>query len=189
MNNDVNLQQLFQEGRERMNNIQYHRDAFLPYYDFSDNDAYYAWIGKATRYLNIKYPGDKDVDKFEKLSEERITPLQQSKLLAILEALVVLPEIVKNKEEKPLSSISIVNGQYQSQEQSQNILLEAFLCALHEELSNKQIRELKEVSGNETMNTEEKKESILEKIKGFGKDTLSNIIANVLTNPSVWGMI
>lgn len=61
-----------------------------------------------------------------------------------------------------------------------------FVDALHEELSRKQIREVKEIAENTNLTHEEKKSSILNKIKDFGIDTLSNIVANVLTNPAIW---
>ena len=32
-----------------------------------------------------------------------------------------------------------------------------------------------------------KKGSLLEKIKSFGMDTLSNIVANIVTSPAIWG--
>lgn len=61
-----------------------------------------------------------------------------------------------------------------------------FVDALHEELSRKQIREVKEIAENTNLTHEEKKSSILNEIKDFGIDTLSNIVANVLTNPAIW---
>jgi hypothetical protein len=48
---------------------------------------------------------------------------------------------------------------------------------------------LKEIAEDTEIGTEEKKSSILDKIKEFGKDTLASIVANVLTNPAIWGMM
>lgn len=186
MDNNVILQDLIKEGRDRANRIQYHSDAFLPYYDFPDKDAYFAWLGKTTRFLNIQYPGDKDVEKFEKISEEQISPSQQSKLLAILEAVAAMP-VVKKDETEVSFMVSGANGHHQTQ--AQNLFLEIFVEALHEELSKKQIREIEAIAEDEGLNEDEKKTLILNKIKDFDMDTLSNIVANVLANHNVWGMI
>ena len=39
---------------------------------------------------------------------------------------------------------------------------------------------------NYEKNPEEKKSTLLEKIKEFGKDVLSNIMANIITNPDFY---
>lgn len=31
------------------------------------------------------------------------------------------------------------------------------------------------------------KGTLIEKVKSFGLDTLSNILANIVTNPAIWG--
>lgn len=186
MDNNVNLPDLIKEGRDRANRIQYHSDAFLPYYDFSDKDAYFAWLGKTIRFLNIQYSGDKDVEKFEKISEEQISPSQQSKLLAILEAIAALPVIQKDETGVAMLA-SDTSGHHQTQ--AQNLFLEVFVEALHEELSKKQIREIEAIAEDEGLNDDEKKTLILNKIKDFDMDTLSNIVANVLANHNVWRMI
>lgn len=179
---EISIKDLIQEGRERANRIQYHPDAFLPYYDFSDKDAYYAWLGKASRLLNIQYPGDKDVEKFEKLSEASIGPAQQSKLLAILEAFEALPQLVKREDDSQPSTV-IVNNQ--TQQQSQNMCSFVFSEAIKDEITGKQLKELMEIVNDKMLNDVEKQRTLIEKLKSFGIDVLGSIIANIITNPLV----
>lgn len=182
MAQDVSLKDLIQEGRERANRIQYHPDAFLPYYDFTDADAYYAWLGKATRLLKIQFPGDKDVEKFEKLSEGSIGPAQQSKLLAILEAFAALPQVVRSNNASQPSTI-IVNNQ--TQHQSHDICMFVFSEAIKDEITGKQLKELMEIVNDKEKNDADKQKSLIEKLKTFGIDVLGNIIANIITNPVI----
>ena len=53
-----------------------------------------------------------------------------------------------------------------------------------DELTGKQLKDLKAALADEKSG---KKGSLLEKIKSFGMDTLSNILANIVTNPAIWG--
>jgi len=182
---EISIKDLIQEGRERANRIQYHPDAFLPYYDFSDKDAYYAWLGKVTRFLNIMFPGDKDVEKFEKLSEGSIGPSQQSKLLAILEAFDALPQLVK-RDDASLPSTVIVNNQ--TQQQSQSVCMLVFSEAIKDEITGKQLKELLEIVNDKEKNDADKQKSLIEKLKSFGIDVLGNIIANIITNPLISSM-
>lgn len=70
-----------------------------------------------------------------------------------------------------------------SQNQTLNISL--FIEAIKDELSGKQIKELKDIESSES-DPIKKKEKIITKIKSFGSDILSNIVANILTNPTIW---
>ncbi len=56
-----------------------------------------------------------------------------------------------------------------------------FIEALNQELSKEQLEIIKELVHNKS-----DKKTIMQTLGGFGKDILSNIIANVLTNPSLY---
>ena len=60
-----------------------------------------------------------------------------------------------------------------------------FIDAIADELTGKQYKELKSIA-QEYPNPENSKPKIAEKLKSFGGDVLSNIVANIVTNPSVW---
>jgi len=184
----MELNELIQQGRVLKSSLQFHTGNYFDYYTHANNQEYESWLMLTRRYINTMYTGDKFVTEFELLSEERNpTPELFDKMLAILEAMKQLPEDVKGTTEKANPMVAITNTQNQSQ--SKNVMLKVFVEALHEELSGKQIRELKSVAEDENLNEEEKKSTILDKIKEFGKDTLASIVANVLTNPTIWGMM
>ena len=55
--------------------------------------------------------------------------------------------------------------------------------AIKDEIGRNGIEDLKDIEGD----TEDaKKQNLLSKLKGFGGATLSNILANILTNPTIW---
>lgn len=73
----------------------------------------------------------------------------------------------------------------QSQQQNQSIKLNVILEALQDELNGKQLKEIQEIIDNDGP-VEEKKASIIKKIASFGSGLASNILANILTNPSLY---
>lgn len=85
--------------------------------------------------------------------------------------------------EKPQKAGSGININL-TQNQSVNINL--LISAFEDELTVSQMREVTEImQSNE--DSKSKKVKILEKIKSFGSDIASNILANILTNPGLWG--
>ena len=84
--------------------------------------------------------------------------------------------------------ITINNTQNQTQNQEQNIIIEIFLDAIKDELNGKQRKELLAIAEN-AENPKEVHKRIVEKLKGFGIDISANIVANVLTNPTVWSSL
>ena len=184
----MEIDELIRQGRELKNSLQCHYSDFGDYYTHHDNQAYESWLAYTRRYLKTQYADDEFIAEFEKVSSEgHSSPEKMDKMIALLNAISQLPQVVKKASVLPNPTVTINNTQTQSQ--SQNMFLEVFIDALHEELSKKQIRELKEIAENNEIGEEEKKSSILEKIKDFGKDTLASIVANVLTNPAIWGMM
>lgn len=90
-----------------------------------------------------------------------------------------LPE---NKKPEITNGINIsVN-----QNQNQSVQIHFIWESIKDELTGKQIRELEEVI-NEDLPAENKKGKVIEKLKSFGGDILTNIIANILTNPNIFG--
>lgn len=185
----MTIEELIEQGKVLKNSLRERSNEWGTWYAHANQDAYENWLMLTKRYINTHYPGDKGVAEFEKLADyAHPTPTQMAKMIGILEAMKQIPEISRTNEPKVQSPlVSITNTQ--SQSQTQNIFIEVFVEALHEELSKKQIRELKAIAEGENRTSEEKKASILDKIKDFGLDTLSGVIANVLSNPAVWAMM
>jgi hypothetical protein len=193
---DITIQNLITEQKNRIPTLQYH-DAMLPYYDYPDMDLYYKWLEKAKRFIEINYPDDKHIADFEQISKQDIWPNQQAKLLAILEAFAVLPIAISRIKPSPKKqdhergpihiTTNINNSNSQTQNQQQSFTVELFLEAIKDDLTGRQIKELKAVVADADNNLQKARPGIIEKLKSFGADVASNIVANLLTNPVIWG--
>ena len=195
---DITLESLIQEHKSR---LPYLHDVgnMLPYYEYPDMEAYHKWLAKTIRYIEIQYPNDKHVIEFCEVSKDNTYPDQQQKLLAILEAFAVLPTIipdnrtmlVSEKKCKGKDSINVVttinNTNSQSQSQEQSLAVQLFIEAIKDDLTGRQIKELKAVVAEADNDLQKARPGILAKLKEFGSDVASNIVANLLTNPMIWG--
>lgn len=89
----------------------------------------------------------------------------------------------KKEEKTPQTCINIT----QNQKQEQTIEVQIILRVLKDSLSAEQYQELMNIIRED--NSPKTKPQIIEKIKGFGESVMSNIIASLLTNPSIWNNI
>lgn len=195
---NITLEALIQEHKERIPLLQENSE-IITYYEYPDMDAYHKWTATTIRLINIKFPNDKYVSEFESKSNERITPWQQAQLLAILEALSLLPTIIPNnrttqvneKKDKGKDAINVVttinNSNNQTQNQEQTLAMELFIEAIKDDLTGRQIKELKSVVAEADNDLQKARPGILAKLKEFGADVASNIVANLLTSPMIWG--
>jgi hypothetical protein len=101
----------------------------------------------------------------------------------ILDASITELESFGLPEKKEKNNESGVNI---SLTQNQTLNINIILNALEDELSKSQLNEVKEIIENEGSKSEKRKK-IIEKLGSFGKDVASNIIANILLNPNLWG--
>lgn len=196
---EITLESLIQEHKKRISNLKLKpsppRSFGFSYYYYEDEESYQCWLAKTKRYININYPNDKDVCKFEAISEEKKNPKQQNKLLAILEALAVLPTVVPNNQaaqnseednKKDSLNVTIHNENSQSQHQEQTMAVDLFIEAIKDDLTGRQIKELKAVVAESGNDLEKARPNIIAKLKEFGTNVASNIVANILTNPIIW---
>ena len=188
------LEALIQEQKDRIPKLKLEVGFFLNYvYEDSVKEGYIKWKENAKRFLEINFTGDKHIDEFNKTcDEERLTPNQQKKLLAILEAFEKYPQVIERSKMLNQSAninihsnISNTNTQNQSQSQEIKILLNC----LEDELSVKQLKELKQVVDEEKGDLEKAKPKVIDKIKSFGENVASNILANIITNPAIWSYL
>ena len=194
----ITLESLIQEHKERLPYLHDIGD-MLSYYEYPDMGAYHKWIAKTIRYIEIQYPNDKYVVEFCEVSKENIYPNQQRKLLAILEAFAVLPTVIPDNRTKQVTekkctekdAINVVttinNSNSQSQSQEQLMAIELFVEAIKDDLTGRQIKELKSVVAEADNDLQKARPGIIAKLKEFGTDVASNIVANLLTNPMIWG--
>ena len=82
-------------------------------------------------------------------------------------------------------SINIHNSLSQNQQQSQTVNNTILLDAFKESLTGKQFREIEEIVKTEK-DPEKAKPKILQKLLSFGENVASDILANLITNPTIW---
>ena len=183
---DITLQSLIKKHKKRIKTL---RETQVGY-DYPDMQAYYDWMEIAKRFLRKYFPGDESVVEFCKLSEERISRDQQEKSLSILNAFVVIPQIIKynNKMEKEDIKVNVTvnNNNSQSQNQEQSMLVQQFLDAFRDELTGRQLKELRSVIAESDNDLHKAKPKIIDKLMEFGGNVASNILATILTNSAFW---
>lgn len=191
---NITLEALIQEHKERIKILRYHREAFIPYYDYENMEAYHLWVEKTKRYIRQNFSNDPAIQEFETLSSKEVEPEQQRRLGAIIEAFSIIPASELQKRTKPSKkevgkgvNITINNTNSQSQSQEQSLAVELFIEAIKDDLTGRQIKELKSVVAEAGNDLQKARPGILTKLKEFGADVASNIVANLLTNPMIWG--
>lgn len=200
---DITLESLIQEHKSRITQLKYEPDPpdcwGFSYYYYNDSESYQKWLATTKRFISIKYPNDKDVNEFDSISKEELAPEQQKRLLAILEAFAALPTVipdnrttqVNEKKDKGEDAINVIttinNSNSQSQSQEQSLAVELFIEAIKDDLTGRQIKELKSVVAEADNDLQKARPGIIAKLKEFGTDVASNIVANLLTNPMIWG--
>lgn len=151
--------------------------------------------------INIYSESDKRIKSFEEIRSYQnfgftgIDRFPEAKLEAeaILKSLIKdITDfgIVKSDPKSKSGGINVNVNQHNSQNQSTSvsIQLDFLIEALKDELKGAQVKELKAIiESDET--PEVKRKSFVDKIKSFGLDVTSNILANILTNPQVYERI
>lgn len=151
-------------------------------YTASDLEKYQNWQSSVLRFVKTYHSSDleevKDVSK-------KLSPENHRKIMGILKAIKLLPNEPEKITERKSSTnnINITNTQSVSQQMTLNI----FLDAIKDEITGKDFKALKEIMTDYEKEPEQTKNKVIEKVKGFGGDVLSNIVANILTNPAIYG--
>lgn len=73
-----------------------------------------------------------------------------------------------------------------TQNQTTTVKLSVIIKSVQEGLNPDQFKELQDIISSDALAGEEKKKTIIEKLKSFGGDIVSNILANILTNPNLY---
>ncbi len=186
MNSEI-LDQLIAEGESLSPTITFVPSApnvirTFSVYKTSEPDRYQDWQSSSQRFIKTYHPSD-----IEEVKEatKKLSPDNHRKILGILRAVKVLPsEPIKLQTNKtsPTNNIQITNNQSNTQQVSVNLFLEAII----DELTGKDFKEIKEILKDFEAEPVKTKNKLLEKVKGFGGDVLSNIVANILTNPTIY---
>lgn len=187
---EITLDKLIVELKDMIPTLQHH-GGYFPYDKYNDIGKYEKWLADTKRFLNINFPNDKFVVEFEETSKMKLCLEQQQKLLALLKAIADQPTVVprEKKMEKRMeinltANFNNTNNQTQSQEQS--VAVDLFREAIKDELVGEQIKELKKIIDEAGYDKEKARCGIISKLKSFGSDVVSNIVANIITNPMIW---
>lgn len=192
------LETLIQEGNNIVNSISYvHAPSgvkrMYDVYRVENETQYQIWKSKSIRLLNINFKDDIEVNAFieaaKSFDKSHYTPKYLKGMVGILISCKDIPNNAKGEEKEKQdshSAVMVTVNQSQTQNQSQEINI--FLDSIADELTGKQYKELKAIA-HEEPNPEKSKQKIVEKLKSFGGDVLSNILANIVTNPSVWNLL
>ena len=188
---NITLESLIQEHNILINSmiIIYGHD------QFQNPQKYEIWLAKTRRYLALHYANDKQSEEFDNISRLKLSKSQQQKMLAILNAFMSMPKPIQSipiKEQidslNNLYSITINNSNSQSQSQEQTLAVQLFIDAIKDNLTGSQIKELKAIVDEADNDLQKARSSILSKVKEFGIDVVSNIFANLITNPAIWSV-
>ena len=193
------LQKLIEEQEKRIPYLQKHgpvgtNNLFTYSYDDKERE-YILWLTKTQRLLEILFPNDKHVNEFIEISNNcDLSPFQQNSLLAILKAFMTFPTIVPTQlEQQKQDMITInntnANSNTQSQSQEQALAIHLFIEAIKDDLTGRQIKELKEIVAEADNDLQKARPNIFAKLKEFGIDVISNVLTNVLTNPTIWTLL
>ena len=181
----LKIEELISKGNELQDSIYISRqEPLFTIYKSRKEEDYKKWLQSIKRLVDTMFPSS-----IERLSpyENKISPENHLEILGILEGIKNFPEEPKNEiKENDSDKITINNNQNNIQNNTQQVILNIFIDAIRDEITGKELKELKEIMKNYEKNPEETKSTLLEKIKGFGKDVLSNIMANIITNPDFY---
>ena len=190
---NITLESLIEEQKIRIPKL-IHKSYYQYEYDEEERKLYQKWAVDVIRLINIQFPNDKYVQEFEHIYIQRLCPEQQVGLLNILESFVKMPTVIpakrpnsKNAKEQVNINTTINNTNSQSQSQEQTMAIDLFLEAIKDDLTGRQIKEIKQVVDDNNNDLDKAKPEIIEKLKKFGSDVAANIVANLITNPLIWG--
>lgn len=191
----VSIKSLIEEGNEMLQGIKYVPAPsgvirMFSVYTLADDSKYERWKNVVIRYLSSNYPNDISVNDFRKASEEFekgcYSPKGMRKMVAILESLEAIPTKIENTSNKQNKEPSVIINNTNSQSQSQVLNIDLFTKAIEDVLTVSQIKEMKKVVEEEGGDLIKAKPKLVEKLKSFGENLASNIVANLMTNPSIW---
>ena len=183
---------LIKEGEEFRDSI---GDSAHDIGKIQDSSKYHLWIERVVRYLGQNVPKDISIERFMLFSNQ-INPIHCSKssferLLNILRAVEELPDVVIADDlvhrKKDDDKISIQTNVKQKQTQNQAQTVNVLETALKDSFAPFQLEELKEILKS-NQPREDKRKSLMEKLKSFGSDVASGVLANILSNPEVLSM-
>jgi hypothetical protein len=192
----ITIENLIKEGKSILDGIRYipsRPNSIRTYavYALTDEVAYERWKNIVLRFLSTNYYDDVSVSDFrtamDDFQKNHYSPSCMKRMIGILESYTVFPTAITKKSEafdKPSIVINNTNSQEQNLSQNYDIIIKS----IEDCFSISQIKELHKIIENEH-DIEKAKPKIIEKLKSFGENLAPSIVANILTNPSIWTFI
>lgn len=180
------LEQLISEGESLTSTISEtipHPDVIIysKKYKTSEDDCYQDWLSSVQRFIKTNHTSN--TEDF-KNAASKLSPDNHRKILSILRAIKRFPtEPYEVSDSKSASTNININN---NQNNTQKVTVNLFLEAIKEELTEKNFKEVKEILKDFETEPEKTKITLIQRIKEFGGDVLSNIVANILTNPTIY---
>lgn len=162
-------------------------------------NEYDIWVETVLRFLNRTMPGDMAINRFQ-VKVRLFNPgycykNEFDNILSILRGVEAIPgrtvdtsAVIKQEKRSINVTTNVSQSQEQHQVQNQKMIDEILLDSIKDELNGKQRKELLAIA-NEFKDPDEAYVKVVGKLKEFGIDISTNIIANILTNPTVWTTI
>lgn len=191
----ITIESLIEQGNEILQgikNVPSRPYAIRTYsvHSLADESVYERWKNIVIRFLSTEFPNDISVKDFitsaDAFERSRYSPVAMKKMISILESVKAIPTKIDDLEAKPSKAPSVVINNNNSQSQNQVLNIDLFTKAIEDVLTVSQIKELKKVVEEEDGDVEKAKPKLIEKLKSFGENLSSNIVANLLTNPTIW---
>ena len=146
-------------------------------YTTSEKEKYQDWQSKSQRFIKTYFPSDnEDMKEATKI----LSPDNHQKIMGILRAIKLLPEEPQERTKDKQSSTSITINN------TQKVVLNLFTESIKDEITGNDYKALKEILKNYDREPEQTKLKLTEKLKSFGSDVLTNIVANIMTNPNIY---
>lgn len=191
------LECLIDEGKAIVDGIRYQvppSDVIRLYsvYRLSDESTFQTWKNRCLRLIEVHFKQGNALDDFkaaiQSFEKSCNNPIHMHDMIGILKSLSEIQTAFEFPTEasRPVSPVTVNVVQNQSQNQNQTIAI--FLDSIKDELTGKQLRELREIIEEES-DQAKAKTKIWDKVKSFGVDVLSNIVTNLITNPNIWSSL
>lgn len=155
-----------------------------------------SWKADSLKFMESHF--DKSTTAYASFCKPWFMGTQMKVFSYIEEALTVMESYYKIPNDKTMNTETTNNGgihinveqhQSQTQQQSQQQMLNIIIEAIKDTLTGKQVKELREIAADTTKDDDEKKSRFIDKIKSFGANVSSDILANILTDGAIWASL
>ena len=197
-NRTITIDSLIEQGKEILQGINYVPSSpgvirMFSVHRLADVSTFERWKNITMRFLSSQYPKDASLEDFrkaaDKFEKDHYHPTEMKKMIGILESIAAIPTQIDNNSNQQKRQPAVIINNTNSQSQSQAITIDLFTKAIEDVLTVSQIKELKRVVKEEGGDVTKAKPKLVEKLKSFGDNLSSNIVANIITDPSIWASV